>query len=180
MFWLEFSWSDGRVKIDHSPKRTYAGTGLSKYIMGPVPISKPCFEYMVQCEFHDVMAHITECVSNVKWAQKCVFLDAHLKCFDPVCWILLGKPHVKLQSFKLLFSFYFKHTYIYMLVERILFTLGIKLFKQRLLQKSFLIYLLPILPYEFMKYQRGDWHMAGNSQNCPNVHFSQEISQMHS
>ena len=50
-------------------KRTYADTSLSKYIMGPVFISKPYFDYMVQCEFQYVMAHITECVSNVKWAQ---------------------------------------------------------------------------------------------------------------
>ena len=50
----------------------YADTRLSKYTMGPVvPISKPCFEYMVQCqrEFRDVTAHITESVSNVKWSQ---------------------------------------------------------------------------------------------------------------
>ena len=69
MFWLMFSWSDGRVKINHKPKRTYTDTRLSKYIMETVYISKTYFEYMVQCEFHDVMAHITACVSNVKWAQ---------------------------------------------------------------------------------------------------------------
>ena len=42
---------------------------VSKYIMGPLFISKPCFEYMVQCEFHEVTTHIIECVSNAKWAQ---------------------------------------------------------------------------------------------------------------
>ena len=36
MFWLGFSWTDGRVKIDHWPKRTYADTRLSKYTMEPV------------------------------------------------------------------------------------------------------------------------------------------------
>ena len=68
-FDLSFHNSNGRVKIDHSPKRTFADTCLSKSIMEPVYISKPCFEHMVKCEFHDVTAHITECVSTVKWAQ---------------------------------------------------------------------------------------------------------------
>ena len=49
MFWLRFSWWDGCIKIDHWPKRTSADTRLSKYIMEPVYISKPYFEYMVQC-----------------------------------------------------------------------------------------------------------------------------------
>ena len=68
MFWLRFSWSNGSVKIDHLPKRMCADTCLSKYIMGPVFICKPWVEYMVPCEFHDVIAHIAESVSNVKWA----------------------------------------------------------------------------------------------------------------
>ena len=41
MFWLGFSRSDSRVKIDHLPKRTYADTRLSKYIMEPMYTSKP-------------------------------------------------------------------------------------------------------------------------------------------
>ena len=50
--------------------RAYGGTRLSKYIMGTcVLINKPCFEYMLQCEFYDMTAHITEHVSNVTWTQ---------------------------------------------------------------------------------------------------------------
>ena len=41
MFWLGFSRSDSRVKIDHLPKTTYADTRLSKYIMEPMYTSKP-------------------------------------------------------------------------------------------------------------------------------------------
>ena len=40
-FDLGFSWSDGRVKIDHYPKRTYADMRLSKYIVEAVYINKP-------------------------------------------------------------------------------------------------------------------------------------------
>ena len=83
---------DGR-----SPKWTYGDTRLSKYIMGPVYI----------CAFHGVAANITECVSNVKWAQNVFSYMPIIKCFDPVCWMLLGTPIVQLQSSKLCFSLYF-------------------------------------------------------------------------
>ena len=72
-------------------KSTTNQKGLSKYIMEPVCITKPYFEYMVQCEFHNVTAHITECVSNGKWAQNVFY--AHFKMF--LCWILLGNTQCR-------------------------------------------------------------------------------------
>ena len=63
-FELSFHNQMAASKLTLSRKRMYADTPLSKYTMEPVYISKPYFEYMVQCEFHDVMAHITECVLN--------------------------------------------------------------------------------------------------------------------
>ena len=44
-------------------------------------------------------ADISECVSNVKWAQNVFSQMPILKCFDPVCWILLKNP---MSNFSLL------------------------------------------------------------------------------
>ena len=57
-----------------------------------------------------------------------------------------------------------------MLIGRLLITLGIKCIKiYFLLNKLFLIYLLPILAYEFIKYQRGcdTWQVTAKiAQPC--------------
>ena len=71
MFWLGFSWSDGRVKFDHSPKRTdehwYA---LVKIHHGYPCTNKLCFENTRKSVSHDVTAYITERVSTIL-AQMC-------------------------------------------------------------------------------------------------------------
>ena len=64
-----------------------------------VPINKPCIEYKLQCqyEFHDVTAHIIECVQMLDWLRICFHRSIPIaKCFDLVCWIFPGKPNVEL------------------------------------------------------------------------------------
>ena len=71
IFWLEFSWSDGRIKIDHSPKRADVNWCTPvKMHDGDLCTYQltTCFEYTVQCEPHDATINVTECVSNGKWA----------------------------------------------------------------------------------------------------------------
>ena len=70
-------------------KDIYWITRLSKYIMEPMHIDKPHFEYMAECEFHDVADHNTKCVSNVTWVRNVFSQMPILKCFDQLCWILL-------------------------------------------------------------------------------------------